>query len=155
MARITRLQHLVLNCRNVEESVEFYTNVLGMEVVSNNTERKMAFLSFGKEHHDIALFEYADVDNALEPNHLGMNHIAMEIDGGEEELKDMYDKLKAHNVKIDRLMDHVISKSVYFFDPDGNRLEIFCDTMGEKAKDWLRDNGGVAKPYSLEEVAVS
>ena len=153
MARINRLQHLVLNVRNAEESIKFYTDVLGMEVVSHNTERKMAFLSFGTEHHDIALFEYADAAEALEPNHLGMNHIAMEIEGGEEELRELYTKFKAHNVKIDRLIDHTMSLSVYFFDPDGNRLEIFCDTMADKAKDWLRDNGGVAKPYSLEEVA--
>ena len=64
MARINRLQHLVLNVRNAEESIKFYTDVLGMEVVSHNTERKMAFLSFGTEHHDIALFEYADAAEA-------------------------------------------------------------------------------------------
>ena len=34
MARINRLQHIVLNCREVSASVDFYTQVLGMEVVS-------------------------------------------------------------------------------------------------------------------------
>ena len=45
MAKIRRLQHCVLNCRDVEASKRFYTEVLGMEVVSYNQERKMAFLS--------------------------------------------------------------------------------------------------------------
>ena len=82
MAKINRLQHIVLNCRDVDASVNFYTEVLGMEVVSYNRERKMAFLSFGKEHHDIALFQFPDDAAMLEPNHLGLNHLALEIEGG-------------------------------------------------------------------------
>ena len=151
MARINRLQHIVLNCRNVAASVDFYTNILGMEVVSYNRERDMAFLSFGAEHHDIALFPYREPADRLEKNHLGLNHIALEIEGGPTELRELYSKLKASGVEIDGTLDHVMSQSVYFFDPDGNRLEIFADMLHEEAKDWLHENGGVAKPLVLEE----
>jgi catechol 2,3-dioxygenase len=150
MAKIRRVQHCVLNCRDVEASKQFYTEVLGMEVVSYNQERKMAFLSFGTEHHDIALFQFPTEAAALEPNHLGLNHLALEIEGGEDQLKELYARLTAHQVRIDRVTDHVMSRSVYFFDPDGNRLEIFCDMMPGKAKQWLHDHGGVAKPLTLE-----
>jgi catechol 2,3-dioxygenase len=153
MAKIRRLQHAVLNCRDVEASMKFYTEVLGMEVVSYNPERKMAFLSFGAEHHDIALFQLATDEPPLEPNHLGLNHLALELEGGEEQLREFYQRLKAHGVRIDRTTDHVMSRSVYFFDPDGNRLEIFCDMMPGRAKQWLHEHGGVAKPLALEEVA--
>lgn len=155
MAKIRRLQHAVLNCRDVEASMKFYTENLGMEVVSYNRERKMAFLSFGTEHHDIALFQFPTDAGILEPNHLGLNHLALEIEGGEDQLKELYARLKAHEVRIDRTTDHVMSRSVYFFDPDGNRLEIFSDMMPGKAKQWLHDNGGVAKPLSLETAVVS
>jgi catechol 2,3-dioxygenase len=151
MAKIRRLQHAVLNCRDVEASVKFYTEILGMEVVSYNQERKMAFLSFGTEHHDIALFQFPTETAMLEPNHLGLNHLALEIEGGEDQLKELYARFKARDVRIDRVTDHVMSHSVYFFDPDGNRLEIFCDTMPGAAKQWLHENGGVAKPLALEE----
>lgn len=155
MANIRRLQHVVLNCRNVEASMKFYAEILGMEVVSYNRERKMAFLSFGTEHHDIALFQFSTDAGVLEPNHLGLNHLALEIEGGEDELKTLYARLKAHDVRIDRLTDHVMTHSVYFFDPDGNRLEIFCDMMPGEAKQWLHDHGGVAKPLALEEPVTS
>jgi catechol 2,3-dioxygenase len=155
MAKIRRLQHAVLNCRDVEASMKFYTESLGMEVVSYNPERKMAFLSFGTEHHDIALFQFPTDTATLEPNHLGLNHLALEIEGGEDQLKELYGRLKANNVRIDRLTDHVMSRSVYFFDPDGNRLEIFCDMMPGEAKQWLHEHGGVAKPLALEEAVTS
>jgi catechol 2,3-dioxygenase len=155
MAKIRRLQHVVLNCRDVEASMTFYTKILGMEVVSYNPERKMAFLSFGTEHHDIALFQFPTEAAMLEPHHLGLNHLALEIEGGEEQLQELYARLKAHDVRIDRLTDHVMSRSVYFFDPDGNRLEIFCDMMPGAAKQWLHDHGGVAKPLVLEEATTS
>ena len=150
MAKIRRLQHAVFNCRDVETSMKFYTEALGMEVVSYNPERKMAFLSFGTEHHEIALFEFPTAAARLEPNRVGLNHLALEIEGGEKELKELYERLKAHDVPIDRMTDHVMTHSVYFFDPDGNRLEIFCDMMPGEAKQWLHDNGGVAKPMTLE-----
>ena len=155
MARIRRLQHAVFNCRDVEASMKFYTEALGMEVVSYNRDRKMAFLSFGTEHHDIALFQFPTESARLEPNRVGLNHLALEIEGGEDQLKELHARLQAHEVPIDRLTDHVMTRSVYFFDPDGNRLEIFCDMMPGEAKQWLHDNGGVAKPLALEEAVKS
>ena len=155
MAKIRRLQHAVLNCRDVDASMKFYAEVLDMEVVSYDPERKMAFLSFGIEHHNIALFQFPTSTAMLEPNHLGLNHLALEIEGGEDELKALYAHLKAHDVRIDRLTDHVISRSVYFFDPDGNRLEMFSDMMAGEAKQWLHEHGGVAKPLALEPAGTS
>lgn len=155
MAKIRRLQHAVFNCRDVEVSMKFYAEILGMEVVSYNPERKMAFLSFGTEHHEIALFQFPTDAAALEPNRLGLNHLALEIEGGEDQLKALYDHFTAHGVRIDRLTDHVMTRSVYFFDPDGNRLEIFCDMMPGEAKQWLHNHGGVAKPLALEAAATS
>lgn len=155
MAKIRRLQHAVLNCRDVEASMKFYAEILGMEVVSYDPQRKMAFLSFGAEHHNIALFQFPTDAAMIEPNHLGLNHLALEIEGGEDELRALYDRLQAHGVPIDRLTDHVISRSVYFFDPDGNRLEIFADMMPDEAKQWLHDHGGVAKPFALEPAVTS
>lgn len=155
MAKIRRLQHAVFNCRDVEASMKFYTEALGLEVVSYDPERKMAFLSFGSEHHTVALFQWATDTRPVEPNRVGLNHLAFEIEGGEAELRELYGRLQARGVPIDRLSDHVITRSVYFFDPDGNRLEIFCDMMADEAKQWLHDNGGVARPLTLEAAAGS
>ena len=155
MAKIGRIQHAVFNVRDVEVSMKWYAEVLGMEVVSYSPERKAAFMSFGGEHHNIALFQWADNDEMVQPNHVGLNHLALEAEGGEKDLHAFYERLQRLGVRIDRLTDHVISHSVYFFDPDGNRLEIFADQLGDRGKQWMHDNGGVARPWAIEPASAS
>src|SRR5215831_16538920 len=129
MAKINKVGHVVLNVRDVNASVVFYTEALGMEIMTHNPERQMAFLSFGTQHHDIAL----------------------QIDGGEEELKQLYGRLLKVGAQIDRTTEHSTTLSVYFFDPDGNRLEIFAEKMSpEEGRRVLREGGGTNKPLALE-----
>ena len=150
MARVNKVGHVVLNVRDVDQSVKFFTEALGMELMAHNQERHMAFLSFGTQHHDIALF-MAPV--GAERSELGLNHIAMQIEGGEQELKELYGRLVTHGAKIDSTTDHGLTHSVYFFDPDGNRLEIFCETMDpEEGMQTMRSTRGTAKPLEIEPV---
>jgi catechol 2,3-dioxygenase len=125
MARINKVGHVVLNVKDVEASVQFYTEALGMEVMRLR-EGNAAFLSFGTQHHDIALFKAPE---GAEMGKLGLNHIAFQIEGGETELRQLYGRLVQHGAKVDYTTDHGMTHSVYFFDPDGNRLEIFCEMM--------------------------
>jgi catechol-2,3-dioxygenase len=125
MAKINKVGHVVLNVKDVEASVQFYTKALGMQVMRLR-EGNAAFLSFGTQHHDIALFKAPE---GAEMGALGLNHIALQIDGGETELRQLYGRLIQHGAKIDHTTDHGLTHSVYFFDPDGNRLEIFCEMM--------------------------
>jgi catechol-2,3-dioxygenase len=99
-------------------------------------EGNAAFLSFGTQHHDIALFKAPD---GAEMGKLGLNHIAFQIAGGETELRQLYGRLVQLGTKVDYTTDHGMTHSVYFFDPDGNRLEIFCETMAPEAgRDYMR-----------------
>jgi catechol 2,3-dioxygenase-like lactoylglutathione lyase family enzyme len=55
MAKITKVGHIVLSCRNPQASITFYTENLGMELVQSNQELQIAFFSFGERDHDIAV----------------------------------------------------------------------------------------------------
>jgi catechol 2,3-dioxygenase-like lactoylglutathione lyase family enzyme len=55
MAKINKVGLVVLNVSDLDTSIAFYTAALGMEIMAHNTERHMVFLSFGTQHHDIAL----------------------------------------------------------------------------------------------------
>jgi catechol-2,3-dioxygenase len=135
MASINKVGHVVLNVKDVETSVRFYTEALGMEVMRLR-EGSAAFLSFGTQHHDIALFKAPE---GAEMGKLGLNHIAFQIAGGETELRQLYGRLVEQGAKVDYTTDHGMTRSVYFFDPDGNRLEIFCETMDPEAgRDYMR-----------------
>ena len=150
MPRINKVGHVVLNVKDVETSVKFYTEALGMEVMRLR-ENSAAFLSFGTQHHDIALFKAPE---GAEMGTLGLNHIAFQIEGGETELRQLYGRLIQHGAKVDYTTDHGMTHSVYFFDPDGNRLEIFSQVMpAADAKQFLHDARAVAdvmRPLDLE-----
>jgi len=136
MARINKVGHVVLNVKDVEASAKFYTEALGMEVMRLR-EGNAAFLSFGTQHHDIALFKATE---DAEMGALGLNHIAFQIEGGETELRQLYGRLVQHGAKVDYTTDHGITHSVYFFDPDGNRLEIFSEVMDPDAgRQYMRE----------------
>lgn len=124
--QINKIGHVVLNVQNTEISTKFYSELLGMEVVSRNEQGTSAFLSFGTQHHDLALFS-APTDS--EQGQLGLNHLALQIEGGPEEIEKFQKKLEDRGVRIDRIRNHGITSSVYFMDPDNNRVEVFCELM--------------------------
>jgi len=150
MSTIDRIGHVVLRVSDVDAAVDFYRDALGMEVVRHDPQRAMAFLSFGTQHHDIAVS--ADRGDGSRGS-LGLAHIAMHMPGGDAELVAMHDRLVARGVPIKTTTDHGVSHSVYFTDPDGNGLEIFVDTMApEDGIVEMRERGGGAIALDLAKI---
>jgi catechol 2,3-dioxygenase-like lactoylglutathione lyase family enzyme len=130
-----KIDHMVFNVRNLDEAVRFYTEVVGMKVVMRFDDRKMAFLSFGDRLGDIRLFETgATKDSDRQTN--GFNHVAFEPEGGLAALEQLHRRLIEKGAKIDRLEQHAGDghRSVYFFDPDGNRLEFYWESPEWRAE---------------------
>ena len=123
MAKISNVGHVVLGCRDPQASIKFYTENLGMELVQFNQELQMAFFSFGERDHDIAVIKVPD-DQPV--GSAGLTHTALQIEGGEAELSELYHQLKDHEVKVDLTADHFLTKSVYCLrsrrQPSGNLL---------------------------------
>jgi catechol 2,3-dioxygenase len=150
------INHVVFNVNDLDKAVKFYTEVVGMKLVLRFDDRKMAFVSFGDHHHDIALFQ---VGGTPEPDRQwhGFNHLAMEYEGGPEVLDQLHQRLIDKGAKIDNLEGHNAGrhKSVYFFDPDGNRLEFYWENPNWQAqqKQWVKqqvkEGGGDAKGAEL------
>jgi catechol-2,3-dioxygenase len=86
----------------------------------------------------------------------GIAHIAFEIHGGPEQLQELCTQLKARGVETEMTFDHVVSKSLYFLDPDGNRFELFSQSMPQpEAKQYLHDAHAAAdvlRPLDMEDV---
>jgi lactoylglutathione lyase len=122
------VDHIVFNVKDLDAAVRFYTEIIGMRVVMRFEDRRMAFLSFGDRLGDIRLFE---VGGTAEPDrqHHGFNHLAIEPEGGLPALDQLHRRLIDENVTIDLVEGHAGGrhKSVYFFDPDGNRLEFYSE----------------------------
>ena len=138
MARIQRVGHVVLRVTDVEKAEAFYRDALGMETVRRRPGA--AFMSFGTQHHDIGLFS---VDGEPTRGNAGLGHLALVIEGGLPELEALHQRLLDNDVEIVSLTDHGMTKSVYFNDPDGNRLEIYTDLMApEDGKRFLAERVG-------------
>lgn len=139
MIRPKKVGHVVLKARDLKRAEQFYTEVLGMEVVMRLDRPqglRGVFFSLGEQHHDIAVLEVPSDADVVKDNQVGLHHIALQV-GSFAELQDCYRTLKAHNVTITRTIDHFITKSIYFIDPDGNGLELYCD-VGEDGLERIR-----------------
>lgn len=127
-----RIAHIVLKVRDRERSKKFYTEILGMQVMKDVPEIKAVFLSFnGRDHHEIALFEIGPDAAAPKFNEVGLFHFAFRL-RSEEELQAAHRELKEKGVPVTFTVNHGVTKSVYFRDPDGNELEVYSDNAPEE-----------------------
>ena len=147
MAGINRVGHVVLYVSDVDEAVEFYRDKVGMELVRYNEERGLAFMSFGTQHHDLGLFR---VRGEPTKGRLGLSHIAFVINGGSAELQEVHDRLARNGVEILEKIDYGYTHSFYINDPDGNRVEIYCDLKAPlEGKQFLAERPGSGKPFEF------
>jgi len=117
---------VVLKAPNLKETERFYTEMLGFEVVNRLTEPRAVFFTLGEQHHDLGVFEVSPQTARAQDDQPGLHHVAWQVEDFAT-LKACYQTLKHYNVPIVRAVDHGLTKSIYFCDPAGNRLEIYCD----------------------------
>ena len=133
--KITGLDHIVLNVRDIDRSLAFYTQVLGLkgERVQEFREGKVGFPSVRiNEHTIIDLFPLkgAEVQEKIaEKAHRNLNHFCLVVE--KEDFSEIVEYLKGHGIAIregpiSRWGAQGRATSVYFFDPDGNEVEIRC-----------------------------
>jgi len=124
--QIKALGHVVLKVRNLERSVAFYRDILGMNEVMRY-RGAMAFFSFGTNHHDLGLLQLGDQASPPLPSSLGLYHVAFKVGDTLDELRECKAHLEKHGVQLIGMSDHGVSQSLYLTDPDGNEIELFVD----------------------------
>jgi catechol 2,3-dioxygenase len=135
-----RVGHVHLKVSDLDRSEAFYRDVLGLAT----TERlgdAFVFMSFGEEHHDLALQGHPGAPRP-HPAALGLYHFAIEVED-EAALGRAVERLEEHGVRYSPV-DHGISKALYFSDPDGHGIEVYCDTRHRRGE-W----SGVTEPLDV------
>ncbi len=126
-----RIGHVVIKVRDLERSRKFYTEVLGLRQMMELPEFKMVFFaSNGRDHHELACIEVGKDADAQRFREIGLQHVAFRL-RDEDHLRAAYQEFKKCDVPIDFTVDHGVTKSVYFRDPDGHQLEVYCDNPPE------------------------
>jgi catechol-2,3-dioxygenase len=121
------LHHVNLKTVRLDAMVEWYGRVLGM--VINHISTTGAWLTNDAANHRLALLAVpglADDENKL--SHTGMHHVGFEY-ASMEDLLDTYLRLKGDGIVPHGCLDHGMTTSFYYVDPDGNSVELQCDNF--------------------------
>ncbi|HVE53692.1 MAG TPA: VOC family protein [Ramlibacter sp.] len=141
-APIHQLHHYAYRAKDAEETRHFYEDILGLPLyhiiqsdVVPSTGEYCPYTHFFFRLQDgsfIAFFDLGD-DQAAEPSPntpKWVNHISFRVDSMQA-LRDMKTRLEAHGVEVLGITDHHIFHSIYFFDPNGIRLELTAQLADE------------------------
>ena len=142
--KIKALGHVVLRVTDRDRAERFYGGVLGLPLCARFDEggMKMAFFSLGN-HHDFAVMEVTGERSSR--HNAGLDHVAFNIGTTLDELREAKAKLEAAGISP-RPVDHEVTKSLYFEDPDGNGIEVYVDASDV----WRREPQRVAQLLPLE-----
>jgi len=143
--KIKALGHVVLRVSDRERAEAFYSGVLGLPVAARLDQNgfRMAFFTLGN-HHDLAVME-AGPGRAPTAGP-GLHHVAFNIGTTMDELYEAKARLEAAGLKV-APVDHDVTKSLYFEDPDGNGVEVYVDVSDAWKTDPQRIAG--AKPMAM------
>lgn len=140
---MTNLGHVVFYVRDLERSVKFYTEAVGLGLSGMIFNGRAALLSGGSTHHELLLIQVGEAQGPVQGRRIGLYHVGWKIGDSVEQLKALYDKLNELDYHIDGLSDHTISHSIYLRDPDGNEVELYADNPDY---DWSTDNSWMEAP---------
>ncbi|MBF9058347.1 glyoxalase [Rhodobacterales bacterium HKCCSP123] len=134
----TRIGHVHLKVSDLERSIAFYRDVIGLEVMQRYGAQA-AFLSAGGYHHHLGLNTWESAGGPRPPrNAVGLYHTAF-LYPDREGLARAFRRAVEAGVEIEGAADHGVSEAIYFSDPDGNGIELYRDRAPE---DWPRDAEG-------------
>ena len=138
--KIHALGHVVVRVTDLDRAERFYNGLLGLPIIARYDENglKMTFFTLGN-HHDFAVMQVSGEGSSTSENAVGLHHVAFNIGNNIEQLYEAREKLEAAGI-TPAPVDHEVTKSLYFADPDGNGIELYVDASDV----WRRDPQRVA-----------
>ena len=136
---IRKIHHVAYRCNDAKETVEWYEKNLNMKLVLAIAEDQVPstrdpdpYMHLFMDAGNGNVMAFFEIPNSppmgRDPNTPNwVQHIAFEIDSMEE-LEASKARLEANGVPVLGITDHTIFQSIYFFDPNGHRLELAVNT---------------------------
>ena len=130
--------HVNLKTTRLQEMIDWYGVVVGATV--NWQSNIIAFISNDRTHHRIALMAIPGLrDDPEQFVHTGIHHTAFEYDSFDD-LMSSFARLKQLGIEPDHCLNHGMSTSLYYSDPDQNLVELQVDNFGnwDASAEWMR-----------------
>lgn len=142
-----QLAHIVRRTSRFEAMLAWYQTVLGADVV--HSDGMLAFLTYDAEHHRIAIANLPGLEDQP-PMAAGTDHVAFTF----ADLGDLlytYARLKRAGIEPYWCVNHGPTTSMYYKDPDGNRIELQVDNYptAEETNRWMRSGEFAANPIGV------
>jgi len=126
--------HVHLKVSDLERALDFYSGVLGFEVMHRYGEQA-AFIAAGGYHHHIGLNTWESKGAPPPPRHsTGLYHTAIRYPD-RRTLADAVRRVLDAGVPLTGASDHGVSEAIYLNDPDGNGVELYRDRPREQWPD--------------------
>ena len=140
MGRISGLSHVGVFVKDLDEMTKFYCDTLGL-TESHRNEDRMVFLTadIEKEDHEVVLVRGRDGDSKI------IQQLSFRV-GTIDDVRAFYQTFQETGVPIQQTVSHGAGASCYFYDPEGNRIEVFADIMVEGGR-------GYSGPIDLDQSA--
>jgi catechol 2,3-dioxygenase-like lactoylglutathione lyase family enzyme len=122
---IVELGHVGLRCADIDRQLRFYTETLGLTVTDHDEQLGIWFLSARPEteHHELLLAKGRDVPREGKL----IQQISFRC-GALDDVMAFYRRFRAADVPLDMVVSHGNAVGVYFYDPEGNRCEVYWQT---------------------------
>jgi catechol-2,3-dioxygenase len=152
MAKPVKFAHVVYSTRRFDEMIGWYEKVFEANVVYQNPA--LAFLTYDDEHHrfafaNLSVLKPASVADGNRAD-VGVNHVAYTY-ANLGDLLDTYSRLKDAGIKPYWPVHHGITLSLYYRDPDGNRMEFQVDCCtAEEANAFMLTEAFASNPVGVE-----
>ncbi len=132
--------HVNLKTTRLKEMVDFYRTLVGAEIVFQ--DQVGAWLSNDGANHRVALLAFPNfADDPEKDTRTGMHHSAFEY-ASFEDLNASYVRLREAGTTPAICLDHGMTFSYYYADPDGNHVELQVDCFGDwkKSTEWMQSS---------------
>jgi catechol 2,3-dioxygenase-like lactoylglutathione lyase family enzyme len=137
MIRYTGINHLAMVTKDMDRTIRFWRDLLGMRLVAGLGRAGYRHYFFEISEHDmIAFFEWPDVENIPEKDHgvpvkgpLAFDHVSFEVET-DDDLWKLKGRLETAGFWVSEAVDHGLIHSIYSFDPNNIPIEFSAPVPG-------------------------
>jgi len=137
--KIEQIHHVAYRCKDAKETVDWYVKYLNMDFVLAIAENQVPstkapdpYMHIFMDAGNGNILAFFEIPNSppmgRDPNTPDwVQHLALRV-GSREDMMETKAKLEADGIEVVGPTDHTIFESIYFYDPNGHRLELAYNT---------------------------